>query len=151
MELDCPWRGVFPPGLLIVGWLFGSIASADAQQLYRCAEGDHWVFQQTRCAPGTGTVFELSPENRVGSPLRASERRYLEERLKAGRERRSNIGSIGPAETRALPTSGKTCLGKLQALERVRRRLRQGYPPAEGERLRRRRDDLEQYLGRFCE
>jgi hypothetical protein len=29
--------------------------------------------------------------------------------------------------------------------------LRRGYKPAEGERLRRRRDDYEEYLRAFCD
>ena len=151
MDLVCDARCRLFLCFIVLGWNLWPVSPAQAQPLYRCVEGDRWVFQQTRCAPGTGAEFKLSPENRIGSPLRPGERRYLKERLEARRTGRSNIGSIGPGQGEARQSSQRTCLSKSQALERVRRKLHQGYKPTEGERLRQRRDALETYLSRFCD
>ncbi len=40
---------------------------------------------------------------------------------------------------------------KQRQLDEVNRRLRAGYTPVQGERLRQRRRDYEAYLRRFCE
>jgi hypothetical protein len=150
MDLDRTTPCFLFLGFIVLGWCFLPVSGARAQTLYRCADGDRWVFQQTRCAPGTGAEFKLSPENRIGSPLRPGERRYLKERLEARRTGRSNIGSVGAGE-KTRRSSEKVCLSKSQALERVHRKLRRGYKPTDGERLRRRRDALEEYLSRFCD
>ncbi len=151
MELKCIHRWSCLPVIAFLGVVFGTGSDLRAEGIYRCVEGDGWVFQHTPCAPGAGAEFTLSPENRVGSPLRPSERRYVEDRVKEVRRTRSNIRSIGGDEGAAPRGSAKTCLHKAQALERVRRKLRQGYRPSRGESLRQRRDDLDEYLRRFCE
>lgn len=151
MELNrVSWRLYFF-GVLFLGAAFPAATPVWAEAIYRCATDVGWVFQHSRCAAGAGGRFELSPENRVGSPLRPSERRYVRERVEAGARGSPNLGSIGPRGHSTRTASERTCLNKRQALERTRRRLRQGYPPAQGERLRRRRDDLDEYLRRFCE
>ena len=141
------------PWLLMIACLAVGLtpaSSIEAETIYRCEGERGWVFQQSRCAPGGGGRFRLSPENRVGSPLRPGEERYVRQRIEARRSDTPNLGSIGPVED-PRPASDRRCLGKRQALERVERRLRQGYSPAQGDRLRRRREELAEFRRRFCD
>lgn len=43
-----------------------------------------------------------------------------------------------------------SCYNKRHALKKIKARLRGGYKPTQGDELRRRRDYLQGYLGRFC-
>jgi hypothetical protein len=49
------------------------------------------------------------------------------------------------------PALADRCWKKQRQLDEVNRRLRAGYTPVQGERLRQRRRDYEAYLRRFCD
>jgi len=126
-------------------------AALPAVEVYRCVDADGGVaFQQHPCIGGGGRI-EVGEVQAAWSGLRPSERtlyRHYRERdarrAEAGRRKRVQAAATGER------ASDRTCYGKRSALERVQARLRSGYRPEEGDRLRLRRDQLEGYLRRFC-
>lgn len=122
-------------------------APATATQIYRCehASGPP-SYQQVPCRGGGGPV-ELSPPAARWEGLREGERQLLE------RYRREDAR---PAKRRARKArddrpSERSCWQKRQRLERVSAKLRRGYKPAQGERLRRSRDELYEFIRRYCD
>ena len=124
-------------------------AGTPAGQIHRCPDADGGtVFQAVPCSDGE--ALELPPLNTVGDPLRPGEKALLANyRRKAGKPqvRVRSTGSRRIGERR----QAERCLKQRQQLATVRAKLRRGYRPAEGERLRRRRDDYTEYLRSFCD
>jgi hypothetical protein len=125
--------------------LLGFILPASAA-VYRC-DGDPPRFQDAPC--GSTGVASVVPAAGGGSGLRRSERNWLRTREAARQaakpkrsQRRSGSGKVAQQEQR--------CWRKRQQLERVKAKLRRGYKPAQGERLRRSRKQYEEYLFRYC-
>ena len=117
--------------------------------IYRCPE-DTGIprYQSTPCAHGV--PLELPALNAVGEPLRPGEKALLDRRSdKAAKASKS----VRPAADRQAQArrDGARCLQKRQQLRSVQAKLRRGYRPAEGERLRRRRDDYAEYVRAFCD
>jgi len=129
------------------------LASATAWpvEVYRCVAPDGSVsFQQGPCA-GTGERVEPGEVQAAWTGLRAGERRLYHSYRRRDRERAraGRIPSSRSAANRKNPES-VTCYNKRHALDEVQARLRTGYGPGEGEKLRRRRDYLEGYLEHYC-
>lgn len=124
------------------------MAPAGGAQVYRCDDGGGTPsYQQTPCAHGGGAV-ELSPPAARWEGLRPGERelldRYRREDARPARRRAARRSrDDGPSE--------RSCGQKRQRLERVSAKLRRGYKPAQGERLRRRRDELYEFIRRYCD
>jgi hypothetical protein len=59
-------------------------------------------------------------------------------------------GGSAADERAAVQRQAYRCRHKRRALEAVRAKLRHGYKPASGERLRRSRRAHEDYLSTFC-
>lgn len=120
---------------------------AAADSIYRCVDADGSVrYQQSRCAEGAGELLLLGPENRGLGGVRPTEEAWLH-----GREAdRSMQPPSRPAASRSKGASTRACWKKRHALEGINRTLRRGYKPAQGESLRHRREDIEDYLARFC-
>ena len=114
--------------------------------VYRC-DGDPPRFQDAPC-DSTGIVGAV-PASGGGSGLRRSERVWLR-----AREARQSVAK--PKRSQRKPGSNKAaqqaqrCWRKRQQLDRVKAKLRRGYKPAQGERLRRSRKQYEEYLFRYC-
>lgn len=133
--------------LAVIGAFSGA---ASAAEIYRCtgASGEP-EFSQRPCA--AATLVTISPSAAPPSKgLRATERAWL-----AARERRQKAQRRRPS-SRSASTSGQRqkqsyrCRDKRRALQGVRAKLRRGYRPGEGDRLRRRRRAYEDYLATFC-
>ena len=123
--------------------------------IYRC-EGEHGEpsFRQRPCGHDS-TVAAPATRTATGGVdgLRASEQAWLEQRERArrrprGTERRPR--SSQEAAVRAARKQAHRCRKKGRALDEVKARLRRGYKPAQGEKLRRRRRAYEDYLATFC-
>jgi hypothetical protein len=125
--------------------LLVSVASpVEAATVYRCAgEQGEPRFQQHPCAGGGGAI-ELPPPAMRWDALRPAERRLVEAYREAERVRYPSP----PARRQA---SERRCWDKQRSLARVSAKLRRGYGAAEGQRLRERRDGLEEFLRRYCE
>ncbi len=128
-------------------------AAVTAVELYRCEDdGGAVSFQQTPCT-GNGRRMTVGEVQAVWAPLRPGERSLVQSYRERDRER---LARQRAAERAALRTQGQhlessACFNKRHALEKVEARLRHGYPAGQGERLRRRRDYLEEYLSRYCQ
>jgi hypothetical protein len=120
-------------------------------EVYRCIEADGSIsFQQAPCK-GEGARIETGEAQAAWTSLRGAERRLYRAYRKRDRERlefRRKAARGKMAKRAARESVG--CYNKRHALEEVEARLRGGYKPSEGDRLRRRRDYLEGYLRRFC-
>ncbi len=125
---------------------------AQGLELYRCRDDSGTVsFQQMPCA-GSGQRMSVGEAQAVWSSLRPGERNLVESYRRRDRER---LARQRAAEREALRTQGQHlessgCFNKRHALEKVEAHLRHGYRAGQGERLRRRRDYLEEYLRRYC-
>ena len=116
--------------------------------VYRCEQADGtFVFQQSACFSGHAPL-DLAPLNTLGDKLRKSEQDWLKQRVKKARRRNAASPRFDSDSTRRR--QAEKCLRKPQQLGAVKAKLRRGYKPAQGERLRRRRDDYAEYLRAFC-
>jgi len=134
--------------LLAVMFVF-SFTHAIAATVYRCPQPDGSIaFQQTACSQGEMISVETPASGWNG--LRADEQARLKNRPQPRNESSKSANKAGAQTDWQGKGESKTCWGKRQQLEKARTKLRRGYKPAEGERLRRQRDAYEDYLRRFC-
>ncbi len=123
-------------GLLV---LSGVAVAGDG--IYRCSLPDGGVeFRQGPCPGDGGDLLEPVPQLFSGRqfvwPRPRKRRLHDEEPLsRPGRRKRK---------------SADRCWKTRQKISRIEWKLRKGYRPAEGERLRQRRREYEAYLNRFC-
>ena len=123
-----------------------------AGTIYRCDGPVGPVFRDRPCERGVALDLDSSgPESSsAAAGLRPGEREWL--RAIRRREAQQRPMPEGRASMQAVRDArARRCWRKRQQLEAVRARLRRGYRPAEGERLRRRRRSYEDYLSRFCD
>ncbi len=114
--------------------------------VYRCDGPAGPAFQDMPCAAGPLPVVDGAVRSST-SGLRESERRWLRQR--AGRKSRS-VETVR-RHVRDDRAQQRRCWKRRVALEKVKARLRHGYRPSQGERLRRQRRNGEDYLSRFCD
>ncbi|MES9878643.1 MAG: DUF4124 domain-containing protein [Candidatus Sedimenticola sp. PURPLELP] len=120
--------------------------SAVADEIYRCeGEGGRAEFQQVPCADKSIKPLELSPQvvDWVAAPR-------LKSGSAGGSKAKKSTRSRGSAAARKRTATAEKCWRNEQKLERIQWKLRKGYRPAEGERLKQRRRELEAYGKRFC-
>ena len=124
-------------------------------EVYRCAgEFGEPFFSQRPCLEGSTVVIRPGPADVApGAGLRPAERAWLAERdFAQGRnsaaKRRARPDQA--ALKRKTKTQAHRCRSKRRSLDQVRAKLRRGYKPAQGEKLRRRRRAYEDYLATFC-
>ena len=120
-------------------------------ELYRCT-GEHGEpsYRQRPCgASGIATVQEPARPG-PAQGLRASERAWLKQRQRDGRRAKRSTKPSPASSEKAARLQTHRCRAKRRSLDEVRARLRRGYKPASGEKLRRRRKDYEDYLATFC-
>ena len=118
-------------------------------EIYRCV-GDSGEPSFTHLPCTGGSTLKVPPAAAgTGAGLRPAEQAWLAER-----ERRRAPGPrprAKPATGRHKPrTQAYRCRSKRRSLDEVRARLRRGYRPAQGEKLRRRRRAYEDYLATYC-
>lgn len=124
---------------------------ATQADIHRCegSEGEP-SFSRTPC--GSQAATSVASEQRVSAKaggLRAGETAWLESRQ---RDRRQAGAKPVP---RAKPKQSDDrqayrCLRERRKLDAVKADLRRGYRPAQGEKLRRRRQAHEDYLAAHC-
>ena len=132
--------------------LLGFSARAD---IYLC-KGDlgEPSFRQQPCADRS-TLAVRRPSS-AGGPvpgLRPAERAWLDQRQREsdrGGKKRRQPRSRPAATKAAAQTQAYRCRSKRRSLDEVKAKLRRGYKPASGEKLRRRRGAYEDYLATFC-
>lgn len=124
-------------------------------EVYRCAgEFGEPSFSQLPCQGGSTVVIDTGPADVTpGSGLRPAERAWLAERKRV-QGRSSTKKRRARADQAAIKRKAKTqahrCRSKRRSLDELRAKLRRGYKPAQGEKLRRRRRAYEDYLATFC-
>lgn len=140
---------------LSLGLSLLALAFTAAAEVYRCAgEFGEPFFSQRPCRGGATVVIHTGPADVAPGPgLRPSERAWLAEReLAQGRNStaKRRVRRDQAAIKRKAKTQAHRCRSKRRSLDEVRARLRRGYQPAQGEKLRRRRRAYEDYLATFC-
>lgn len=115
--------------------------------IYRCDGADGVPRFQSYPCPG-GEAVELPPPAARWEALRPGERALLQQ---ARRRERTARSTRPPRRSRKEHASARTCLARRQRVEALSAQLRRGYKPARGERLRRRRDNLAEFIRRFCD
>ena len=120
-------------------------ASRAHVDVYRCVlDGGHISYQQIPCHY-KDTPMKLQ-DRRIGwSALRPGERGLLNSYQKEGAALRPKAS--GPQQNPAKET--RSCWTRRKQLEAVRSKLRHGYKLKEGDELRRKRDNYEDYLQQF--
>lgn len=144
-------HGLFSLALLAAG------LPADAA-IYRCTgTAGEPAFSGQPCADDAATV-RLPPtgSQSESSGLRPAERAWLRARERHKRNRAGRRAEGQALQRRRAADAAKAerqayrCLRKRRALDAVKARLRRGYKPSQGERLRRQRRAHADYLGQFC-
>jgi len=131
--------------LLICTLLLAGPAGA---RVYQCTDTSGAVtFQDLPCGQDSVAVLKRTPA--ASSGLRASEQRWLREREKRAPRKVRAAPQRGNARSSAKKQEQR-CWKKQQQLDEVRAKLRRGYKPSQGERLRRKRRSLDDYLSRYC-
>ena len=122
-----------------------------AGTIYRCDGPEGPVFRDRPCERGVALDLDsaVSDSRPMGTGLRPGERDWL--RAIRGREAQRSRTERRASGRAAHAAQARRCWRKRQQLETVRARLRRGYRPVEGGRLRRRRRRYEDYLSRFCD
>jgi hypothetical protein len=118
--------------------------------IYRCQgpEGEV-VFQSTGCPKANSEPLTLRPLNVLGEGLRPGERALLID--KGSPNRRQSRTKPGKNTKLAQRQLAERCLARRQKLAALGAKLRRGYKRAQGERLRRKRDEHAEYLRQFCD
>jgi hypothetical protein len=131
--------------ILVLGGALLPVLVAGAT-IYRCDQG-HGVprFQQRPC--DGGEQVELAPLAGRWEPLREGERRLWQQSRRSHQPRRKPKRSRHKKDH----ASAQTCLRKRQRVEAISAHLRRGYTRAQGERLRRRRKELQEFMRLFCD
>ena len=124
-------------------------------EVYRCAgEFGEPFFSQRPCLGGSTVVIRTGPADVApGRGLRPAEKAWLAERERAqGRNSaaKRRVRQDQATIKRKAKRQAHRCRSKRRSLDEVRARLRRGYQPAQGEKLRRRRRAYEDYLATFC-
>lgn len=114
--------------------------------VYRCELNDGQIsYQQIPCHNGSEPM-RLDHRRSGWSRLRPGERVLLDSYRKKDAARRRK-----PARrTKAPIKESKSCWNKRTQLEAVRSKLHRGYKLNESDHLRRKRDNYEDYLRKFC-
>ncbi len=135
-------------GRLAVLLMSTLLASAVPADIYRCDGPEGPVFRDSPCRVGQRPE-RITAQVAEDAGLRASERQWLKQRAVERRQKRP--AKTTPARKRDDKAQARRCWNKQQRLENVRARLRRGYKPSQGDRLRRLRQQYEDYLSRFCD
>jgi hypothetical protein len=114
--------------------------------LFRCTNEDGEVeFRQTACPPNIGEkelIIDHKPSGWV--PPQPGKPRAEERGLKR------KPGKDGSIDEKVDKKQAERCWKKRKQLDDVNWELRRGYKAGRGTKLRRRRDQYEDYLDRFC-
>jgi hypothetical protein len=141
--------------VLCLGLSLLALACTAGAEVYRCAgEFGEPSFSQRPCRGGSTVVTGTGTAKVAPGPgLRPAERAWLAERERTQRRYTANKRRPRPDHAtikRKAKTQAHRCRSKRRSLDEVRARLRRGYKPAQGEKLRRRRRAHEDYLATFC-
>jgi len=129
--------------------------SAEAD-IYRCnGEFGEPYYAQQPCGDDAVVAVSVKPSVASGPAqgIRPGERAWLEQRHRnrSGSRKTKRPSRVSSAASRkATRNQAYRCRKKRRALDAVRAKLRRGYKPASGEKLRRRRAAHEDYLATFC-
>ncbi len=107
---------------------------------YRCQTAKGIIFQDHTCTQGVSTEIEVKDYQigtRAVEPPDPSPTKPKRKRKKVHK-------------THTQDASERTCFSKRQQLERINSKMRHGYTAAQGNRLRERRRQIEEYQRRFC-
>jgi len=121
-------------------------ASSARSKVYRCVlDGGQISYQQIACHGGAKPMA-IKDKRSGWSPLRPGERALLDNyRTKEAARHRK------PTAKKKKPTKEtRSCWNKRKQLDAVSEKFRHGYKLTEGDKLRRKRDDYEDYLREFC-
>lgn len=126
--------------------LFSSVSISETA-VYRCSSAEGGVsFQHTRCA-GEGSRVEVEVVETGWSGLRSGEVSLLETYRREEAQRRNRRTAVKAV---VQPVQTRACWNKKKQLEKISRKLRRGYSAASSGPLRRKRDEYQAYLVRFC-
>lgn len=130
--------------------LYFALPGFSSADIFRCQRpSGEVVFQSTPCPEAEGGRLSLKPLNVLGEPLRPGERALLVDRTRRDRGKsRTKPRKTAEVAQRRL---AERCLSKRQKMAAVGAKLRRGYKPAQGERLRRKRNEYAEYVRRFCD
>ncbi len=135
------WIEVSRYGVLVTFLWLLELGCVQAVTLYECPGADGVpLFQQMQCASAGGSELQVETHT---SPWRVVK---VPKNAKAAKKRRRKPRRVSQKKQ----VSEVSCWRAEKRKEKAGRKLRRGYKPSEGERLRHKRRDAEEYLRRFC-
>ena len=142
----------FPGCLLWSVWLF--MTAPSAAEVYRCTgEFGEVMYSQLPCDAAITIAVPFAESASAfpsGEGLRASELAWLRARAQGRSASRRPARETGTLRETTKARQAYQCQRKRAGLDAVRTKMRRGYKPAQGEKLRRRRRAYEDYLEAFC-
>lgn len=132
-------------------WCLALGLAADESRVYRCIAPDGRVeFRQFPChGRDTSDLLQLDDRPSGWVPPKPSE--VFDRRPDDKSRARSTASSNASREAAADRRREEKCWNKEHQLEQVNRKLRKGYRAGEGESLRQKRREHQDYLRRFCD
>jgi len=135
-------RGCRPLWVALLLALLPPAAFAEPPTVYRCVTaGGSIEFRQYPCHERDTAKRIAIEDRRTG---------WVPPKPRAGSSQGKDEHPTKPAMIERDPALADRCWKKQRQIDDVNRRLRAGYTPAQGVRLRQRRSDYEAYLRRFC-
>ena len=127
------------------------LAMSAAEQVFRCVEPDgHVSFQFGECS-GSGQSITVYPAVESGwTSLRPAEKQLLKTYRARDLARNKRRKQAASRQTEKKDAESPACWKKRKSLEKVAAKLRRGYKASEGEGLRRKRDNYQEYIKKFC-
>lgn len=126
-----------------------AVYTAAEAAIYRC-KGNAGVveFRQTPCEEGDGGVIDVDIRTTEWIDLN---KHQTSQPASVGNRKKRKRQSNKPVSTEVDDDrQSKACWRVKSKIEQIEWKLRKGYKPAQGERLRRQRREKEAYLRRFC-
>ncbi len=142
-------RGHLAIGALTACLLVTGAAGARDTTVYRCTgENGSVELSQFPCPAGMEND-EITVTDRETGWVPPSPGSVTEEKRSAG-SKRSGSGQAQAQKAAADARRADKCWDKRRLLDEVNWKLRHGYRPVEGIKLRRKRQSYEDYLDRYC-
>ena len=141
--------------------LFASVLSvtigvpvSGGAEVFRCTgSSGEPLFSQVPCGEDVTVVVGPRARQEPARGLRAAETAWLDQRARQRKSRSGRKQSVANASAsrQSAAVRAHRCLRTRRDLETVNAKLRRGYKPSEGEKLRGRRQRYEDYLSSFCD
>ena len=133
--------------LTAILFFLANASTLASEQIFRCIQADGSPsFQKTQCV-GQGESVVVGSVQGGWTSLRSGEKALLKTYRDRNAKHKRRSRKVAK-KTKSIETAA--CWNKRKRLNAVSAKLRRGYKSSQGEGLRRKRDNYEEYLHKYC-